>query len=63
MERRAKGEVVPIPTLPALVTMSGVEVPVAVEEEMTKRGWVPLPIVVEALIDSTPHGVEVPIPV
>ena len=56
IESNAHGEVVPMPTLPWLVTMKLV----AVLEPMTKDGEVPL--VAVGLMESCPQGEEDPIP-
>src|SRR3989344_667507 len=60
MEKSVPGVVVPMPTLPSYVTAKCVVVAVAVEEAITNAIWLVSPLL--RLIESLPHGVEVPSP-
>lgn len=55
--KSADGEVVPMPTVPACVTMKSVRV----DEPMKKLG-VEVPVAELGLMESSPHGVEEPMP-
>ena len=64
MAKREKGDEVPTPTLPALVTMKLVEVPVPgmadpVDDPMTKEG----PVMPLGLMETSPQGEVLPWPV